>query len=114
MDPDSIRGLMMRLINGTNAGKLKWEETAEDEDFRLILDAGIIHIRRSNQMRPGLGDYALLIFNKNNTLVGRSQPKPDTEDMSHLSKLFDLARNSALNPSGLLDRLEEELKKRSG
>jgi len=113
MDPESIRGLMMRLTNGTHAGKLKWEETAEEEDFRLILDAGIIHIRRTNQIRPDFGKYALLIFNKNNTLVGRLQPEIDP-DKSNLSRLFDLARNSALNPSGLLDRLEEELKKRSG
>ncbi len=117
MDPTGIRDLMKRLIDSTRAGKLSWEETADENTFRLILDAGILHIQRVRQ-QPALGssiqgEYRLSLLNENNAIVIEFEGG-EAEDYRLLRELHEAARLSALRPNDFLRQVQEEVIRRSG
>lgn len=116
MDPTGIRDLIKRLLASTKTGKLSWEETADENSFRLMLDAGILHVQRVRQQMPlgtsCQGDYRLCLFNENNVLVGEFEGGA-AEDFQLLSELFNAARFSALRPNDFLRQVQEEVIRRS-
>ena len=101
MDPTSIRDLIKRLIDSTKGGKLSWEETADENTFRLTLDVGILHIQRVRQQpavgNSAQGDYRLSLLNENNIIVGEFEGG-EAGDNRLLSELYEAARLSALRP----------------
>jgi hypothetical protein len=113
MEPDSIRNLIKRLIISTRSGKLSWEETADEDLFRLTLDAGIIHIVRIKKKTMRGDDFKLFFLNQNNTPVQQFEGE-EANDQDQLRQLFEAARDSALKPSEVLQRLEQEVIRRSG
>src|SRR6266446_8397110 len=117
MEPERIRLLIKRLVISTQAGKFRWEETADEDIFRLTLDAGIIHIRRimgkTTIGGPPGDDYMFKLFNQNNALVENFTSELE-EDRKLLRDLYEAARASALKPNELLGKLEQEVIRRSG
>jgi hypothetical protein len=117
MDSTGIRDLTKRLLDSTKNGKLSWEETADENTFRLILDVGILHIQRVRQ-EPALGngvqgDYRLSLLNENNALMGEFEGG-ETNDSRLLRELYEAARSSALRPNDFLRQVQEEVIRRSG
>jgi hypothetical protein len=117
MDPTRIRDLMKRLLDSTRAGKLCWEETADENTFRLILDVGILHVEGVRQP-TSLGssaqsNYRLSLLNENNVLVGVFEGG-QSEDQRLLRELYEAARHSALRPNDFLRQVEQEVIRRSG
>jgi hypothetical protein len=117
MEHDHIRELIGRLIASTRSRKLSWEETADENTFRLILDVGIIHIQQNRQQTPpgtpAPGTYTLLFLNENNTPVVVWEASVP-EDERQLRDLFEAARDSGLKPKEFFHRLEQEVIRRSG
>lgn len=117
MDPTNVRDLMKRLLDSTRSGKLSWEETADENIFRLTLDVGILHVQRVRQ-QPALGngspgDFRLSFLNENNIIVGEFEGG-EAEDSRLLCALFDAARLSALRPNDFLRQVQDEVIRRSG
>ena len=117
MDSTSIRDLIKRLLDSTKNGKLSWEETADENTFRLILDVGILHIQRlrhnpahSNGVQ---GDYRLSLLNENNALVGDFEGE-EANDYRLLYELYEAGRLSALRPNDFLRQVQDEVIRRSG
>jgi hypothetical protein len=115
---ENIRHFIGNLIRGTESGGLVWQETADEETFRLLLDAGNIHVRRIRPRSKGTVPvpppvYEVIFFNQNNTPVDTWQPT-DEQDLRQLFELYEKAYTSALNPTGVLKRLEQEVLRRSG
>lgn len=119
MNPDRIRSLITHLINSTRSGKFAWQETADEEAFRLVLDAGMIHVGRirspnlQGQSNPLVERYELSFFNENNTPVEVWRPEQQ-DDSRQVREMYEVARDSAINPSEVLQRMEQEVILRSG
>jgi hypothetical protein len=117
MDAQNIRDFISRLIPATQIGKLIWQETADEDSFRLLLDTGIILIQRSNMQKMdgtlGQPEYKLIFLNKNDSEVDSWHPDPG-KDYEQLSLLYEVARDSALRPTKLLQAMEQEVIRRSG
>lgn len=111
MDSARIRELMKRLIDSTKAGKLSWEETADENTFRLTLDVGIIHIQQVGSQSAG--DFRLSMLNENNAIVEVFEGG-QTEENHLLRELYEAARFSALRANDFLRQLEQEVIRRSG
>lgn len=111
METERLHMLIKRLVMGTKTGRFRWEETAEDDLFRLTLDTGLIHIQ---QLGPGhTSYYRLTLLNQNNTKVEEVGAQSPT-DNELLHDLYEAARKSALKPSDFLNELEQEVIRRSG
>ena len=117
MDSQGVRDLIGRLIESTRSGKFRWQETADENLFRLVLDAGIIHVRRIRMQHVsatrGPDNYDLVFLNQNSTPVEDWQPDQG-RDIEQLKALYEAARDSALKPSEFLRNLEKEVIRRSG
>jgi hypothetical protein len=117
MDIDRVRGFLLRLLSSTQARKLAWEETADENTFRLTLDAGMVHIEKlknSNRILPsGLEHYRLSLLNVNGTTVEAFEGE-EGQDFINLKQLYELARESALKPDDFLSNLEKEIGQRAG
>jgi hypothetical protein len=117
MDIDRIRNFLWRLISSTQAQKLAWEETADENIFRLTLEAGMVYIEKvknSNKVfPPGLEHYRMSLLNANGTTVEAFDGE-QPQDYSRLKQLYELARESALKPEDFLSNLEREIGRRVG
>lgn|SRR5262249_49881498 len=113
MDPDRIRTLIRRLIAATRHGKLRWEDTAEENLFRLSLSSGMIQIhRRLRQLTDTLFEFEFTLVNEHDTVVDEFHGATADDDIL-LRELWEQARNSALKPDEFLGRIEQEIKQRA-
>jgi hypothetical protein len=97
---------------------LIWEETAEENTFRLILDAGIVRVEQVSAPENSRLTCKLSLLNETGTLVesfvpGLSRGLED-DARRQLEELYEMARNSALKPGEFLRQLEQEVIRRSG
>jgi hypothetical protein len=121
-----IRDLCIKLLNYTRGESIKWEETADENTFRLTLDSGIFHIERvpprvfapshggSGMISTSSGEkYRATLFNRNNTPV-ETYEQDAAEPGSLLKDLYEEARRSALRPEEVVNSFEKELVNRVG
>ena len=99
--------LLNALINKTQAGKLKWDETA-DEDIFLVSVGGntTLKIRREFLRHPGYHRHLLSLLDENGKLVWEID-----EPWALIEQLFFLARRVALRVDERVDALMETLQK---
>jgi hypothetical protein len=116
-----IRDLCIKLLNGTRDQRIRWEETADENTFRLTLDSGMFHIQQVPRRSIPVGQdqgmvfmggekYKATLFNPNNTPVETYEE--DTDSGGLLRDLYEEARRSALRPEEVMDRFERELVQR--
>jgi hypothetical protein len=113
MERDQLSSLLSRLIEATRSGKFRWETTADEATFRLVLDTGIIHVEQI----VGPERYVLWFLNQNNAVVDSYKADNVISAMKvdmQVRDLFEAARSSALKPDEFFLRLEQEVNRRSG
>ena len=99
--------LLNALINKTQAGKLKWDETA-DEDIFLVSVGGntTLKVRRKFNRSQGFYSHFLSLLDENGKLVWEiDQPE------GLIEQLFVLARRVALRVDERIDALMGTLQK---
>ena len=111
-----LGSLTQKLLAFTRNDKLKWEETADEQTFRLVVDSGMIQIQERPQDRaftssqPGQPvEHVLTVLNENNVPTVTFTGAHTEGGQRLLRELYDAARDSALRPDQLLDRIDSEI-----
>src|SRR4051812_13423159 len=106
--------LISELTQATVAGKLTWEDTADEEEFRTVLKPGMVRIGRRIAYADD-GDsmtcFGLTLLNREGRVVEEFETQ-EPQFLERASQLFELARRSALKGDVLLDDLLADLEKR--
>ena len=110
---DKFLKLMDELRQATIEGKITWEETADESQFRALLKPGMVRIGRQVLYSED-GDitttYSITLLNREGRVVEEFMtPEPYLEQMGGL---FELARRTAMKGEQLLDDFLAELGKR--
>jgi hypothetical protein len=112
MEPRFV-SLLKRLSEKTVSGLVRWQQTANDESYRVGLGEGSVRI---DQITDSDGDtyYRLTLLNKKaqevEELIFAPWLSPEG-DMSWAAALYSAARRSALDIDGLLASMEKDLEK---
>lgn len=106
--------LLRMLTQATIQGKLPWEDTADDDEFRAILGPGMIRVGRRRAYDDD-GDssiyFAVTLLNRQAREAQEFEVRGSPE-IELAAELFELARRSALKGDALLDELLADLEKR--
>jgi len=111
---DKFLKLMNELKRATIEGRISWEETADEEEFRAVLKPGMVRVGR----RPAYDAddeattvFAITLLNQEGRVVEEfvaHQPA----SLEPAEELFELARRTALKGEKLLDDFLADLEKR--
>ena len=117
----NIARVLEGLINRTHEGKLQWQTTADPDRFLAAVDMiAVIISRLSTGLSLGDERYRLEILNDEGTTVEiletadtfemiPSERLPTAEQARTLTRLFTLARRSALDTDATLEKLANSL-----
>jgi hypothetical protein len=101
-----LQELVHNLLEGTQAGALKWTETAEPGVYRLMLDKGLVRIYRLGPMSVGENFVGCTVLDSKGTVLDDVQ-EPRRES-GELVKLYDIVDGSF--QAGALDDLLAEVR----
>jgi hypothetical protein len=112
-----LGNLAQKLLAFTRNDQLKWEETADEQTFCLVVDSGMIQIQERpregsftpSQPAPHPVEYALSVLNENNITVGTFTGGTTEGGQRLLHELYDAARDSAFRPDRVIDRIDSEI-----
>src|SRR5262245_59581330 len=114
---ERFKQLLKKLLTATRERLLSWDVTADENTFRVTFKGGIVHVIEEEEAfdDEGLdeegrdeGVYRALLFNEKNVEVESFTPN-DLSEMRELRELYRQARESALRPDDVLDRIGEEI-----
>jgi len=107
---DKFHSLVAQLSAGTAAGRLQWEDTADEDTYRIALRTGLIQVNRFTPVGSECDEtrYALSVFNNVNKLVERYDPEAVTSQ-TELEGLWQGARRSAMHADQVIDSLLKEV-----
>jgi hypothetical protein len=94
--------------------RVKWTDTAEEDAFRVTFQGGMVYIAllEGRDMMSG-SQYKAMLLDENNHVIQDTQA--DTIDRSPhgllLQEIFQLARESALQPERVFDSVESQLRR---
>lgn len=101
--------LLKVLNNATKEGKVNWQETADEDAFRVLLGSGMVRIESGFGEDTGHQYRAFLLNQKGRTIdelwVGEGR-----DEYGLLDGLYSLARASALNIDMVVDSMLANLK----
>ena len=102
--------LLIELYEATKNEGLKWQDTAEEGDFRIGLGAGIVRI--SYGWSEDTGEYyrAYLIDRKGRTIEEATVFDKQRAEFSMMENLYRLAKASAYNADQIIDSMIADLK----
>lgn len=113
--------LANRLFVGTAEGTIQWSETADEDSFRAVLNAGLVRIERGpvapvdrNAIPseypppPENYEYTLLVLDERNKEIGRYVADVKERRLT-LRNLWELAGLSARNADEKIDFLLQEV-----
>ncbi len=111
--------ILQGLISRTEEGKLSWRTSIRKNVFLTAVDTTAVSIRELDEF---LELYRLEILNKEGfktvTLetydereVGYQSSVATPQQANDMQRLFELARNSALDPDSTLDKLAGDLER---
>ena len=106
--------LLRNLLEATEEGKLAWEETPNENTYRVFLDRAIVHISADSDEPFALVYYTASLKNPDgkeleSLTVSRNE---ESDDWQLFADLYEAARRRAINVDGLLDGLIESVKKK--
>jgi hypothetical protein len=106
--------LFRKLTQATILGKLSWEATADDDEFRAILSPGMVRVGRRTAYHDD-GDssiyFAVTLLNRQARVAEEFEAR-ESPEIEMTAELYELARRSALKGDALLDDLLADLEKR--
>jgi hypothetical protein len=107
MNP-KLQEFVQNLLGGTQAGALKWTETAEQGVYRLMLDKGLVRIYRLGPLSVGENFIGCTVLDSKGTVLHDVQiPR---REGGYLVSLYDLVDGSF--QEGALDDLLAEVRRR--
>jgi hypothetical protein len=104
---DRFSELFGLLREATDNGTIRWNETAEEDTFRAILEAGIVHLSPN-----GLGGHVLKVFDRRSDLAGTLTPT-SPRDIEELARFYDRIRHGTVNFDETYNALLDELRNRT-
>ena len=105
MNP-KLQELVENLLEGTQAGVLKWTDTAEPGVYRLMLDKGLVRIYRLGPMSVGENFVGCTVLDSKGTVLEDVQDP--RRESGPLVRLYDLVDGSF--QQGALDDLLAEVR----
>jgi hypothetical protein len=85
-----LQELVHNLLEGTQAGALKWTKTAEQGVYRLMLDKGLVRIYRLGPMSVGENFVGCTVLNSEGTVLDDVQdPRRESGELVRLYDLVD-------------------------
>jgi len=103
MNP-KLQEFIQSLLEGTQAGALKWTETPEPGVYRLMLDKGLVRIYRLGPMSVGENFVGCTVLNSEGIVLYDEQvPR---KEGGFLGKLYDLV-DGTFQDKALDDLLDE-------
>jgi hypothetical protein len=110
-----LTSLLALLKNGTEARRLQWQTTPDENTFRVSLANGLVRLSRneSEALTPVPVTYTLSVLDDRGQLIDDYTPESEQEKAS-LAELFGVVRRSTLNLEHILDSMLNELKARVG
>jgi hypothetical protein len=102
MDPNPkfIR-LLQRIQESTKAGRIHWEETVDENSFRLVLNPGMIRITRQDSDNSDLPIYVAILIDGGGKVVDTAVGTASEAIL--LDEIWRLARRDAMKADGLID-----------
>lgn len=102
-----FRQFVNNLLRATEAKRVKWTDTPEDDLFRTVLKEGAVLVE---QIRPAPDQFkhrVTLLNARDQTVADFPAAEPEEEDL--LRALFEAARDSALRTEDVFRNLAGEL-----
>lgn len=100
--------LIDELYQATLDGRIRWQETASEDAFRVGLGEGLVRIQRGSE--PVRGYYVISLLNKHGRIVDELTAGDFTEHYQLLDDLYQKARSSALKEDEIVDSMLVDLK----
>ena len=96
---DKLQEFVRSLLEGTQAGALKWTQTAEPGVYRLMLDKGLVRIYHLGPMSAGENFVGVTVLNsEGNVLYDVQLPQKEGGPLVKLYELVDgVFQEHALN-----------------
>jgi hypothetical protein len=104
--------LLRKLLQATKAKRVTWNDTADEDTFRLTFNTGMVHIGAMPVLNSSAKELKATLFNQNNTEVATVEAfaqNTTSDKAALLSELYSLARDSALRPDDVLASVEAEV-----
>lgn len=103
--------LLESLIDATNRGRIRWEETASEDEFRTLINPEIVRIGR-HLNREEFENYFLLTLVNSGGKIIEQQAFSNGPDFEAAETLFEMARRDALRVDDFIDRMISAVKSR--
>ena len=101
-----LQELVHNLLEGTQAGVLKWTDTPEKGVYRLLLDKGLVRIYQLGPMSVGENFVGCTVLDSKGTVLDDVQDP--RKESGELVRLYDIVDGSF--QEGALDDLLAELR----
>ena len=111
---DKLLKLMRELKQATIEGKISWEDTADEGQFRVVLKPGMVRIGRHpayDADDEATTVFAITLLNQEGRVVEEFVAQQPFS-LEPAAELFELARRTALKGEKLLDDFLADLEKR--
>ena len=95
MASEQLTKLLSELLDATSHGAVGWEETAEEDAFRIGLGDGMIRIQSRTNPDNDERQYEAYLMNKQGRVVDEISSWGSNYKL--LRELYEAARSSALN-----------------
>lgn len=110
--------LLTKLLEVSQAGRVKWEETPAEYTYRILLDhRAFVHVSRQLTDFSENFLYEATVVNTDGkpvegiSVADTSADTSGTSEIGLLRDLFDVARRSAMDVDGMLDGLIQTVEK---
>jgi len=107
----SLMTLISSLSNATGEGRIRWEETADEQSFRANFHRGSVKIGYIPEFDDGEGiraAYLVTVHNQGGKVVESFEPMGPGQ-FSECRSLFELARRSAFDTESVIEGITAEL-----
>jgi len=110
--------LLKKLLVRTEAGQLRWRETADDDMFRLTFQSGMVrigpdHLYDEFHERP-MKCYQAFLMTPDGRIVEEVRALEEEALYDTLESLYFAARRQARESEGVLERLMAEIETSRG
>jgi hypothetical protein len=113
-NPKFIR-LLRGLLDATQKGEVRWEQTISEKDFRVQLEGGMVRVgevirsETDDDDEGALTPYATLIGRGGKTLEFAWPEDLAPENLDMIKELYEAVRRQVLQVDDILDRLIQQV-----
>lgn len=116
MTLEKFRRLLADLLAATRSRRVRWQDTADEDTFRIDFAGGAVRVSRylaDSLRRPDEYAYLTALLNQNNAVAVELNSETEKGNFD-FGEFFEAAKDSALRPDDLLDEIQQELKQKTG